>query len=76
MYEGISGRVKAFEFAFLPISCKVIKKTMITNKIDDTQVEEISAKSRKSVAILSLTKYRKSDSILLKSGQKEFFKSH
>ena len=41
MYEGISGRIKAFEFAFLPISSKVLKKTKTKRKINDSQVEDI-----------------------------------
>ena len=41
MYEGISGRIKAFDFAFLPISSKVSKKTKTKRKINDSQVEEI-----------------------------------
>ena len=41
MYEGISGRIKAFDFAFLPISSKVLKKTKTKRKINDSQVEEI-----------------------------------
>ena len=41
MYEGISGRIKAFDFAFLPISSKVLKKTKTKRIINDSQVEEI-----------------------------------
>ena len=77
MYEGICGRIKVFELAFLPISCKVIKKTKITNKIDDTQIEEIWGKSKKKRGYFKPYQIsKKSDSILLKSGQKELFKSH
>ena len=41
MYEGISGRIKAFDFAFLPISSEVLKKTKTKRIINDSQVEEI-----------------------------------
>ena len=43
-YQGVSGRVKAFDFAFNPISRKVLKKTK--KKIDDTQIEEVWERSK------------------------------
>ena len=55
MYVLISGRIKAFDFAFLPISFKVMKKTRIENSniIDDSQIEEIWGNVKIGVAILS-----------------------
>ena len=41
IYEGISGRIKAFDFAFLPISTKVLKRTKLKIESDNTQIEEI-----------------------------------
>ena len=41
IYEGISGRIKAFDFAFLPISTKVLKRTKLKMESDNTQIEEI-----------------------------------
>ena len=63
MYEGISGRIKAFDFAFLPINCKVIKRTKFENNniIDDSQIEEIWERRKKSVDILNHIKYRKQE---------------
>ena len=50
MYDGISRRIKAFEFAFHPISCKVMKKTKIGNSriIDDSQIEKNWERRKKS----------------------------
>ena len=45
--EGISGRIKAFDFAFLPISNKLIKRIKVENN-DNTQVEEIWKRGKRS----------------------------
>ena len=75
MYD-ISGRIKAFEFAFLPIGCKVMKKTKIghTNIIDDTQ--KFGGKVKRRGYFKSYQRPKEGDSILLKSGQKELSKSN
>ena len=51
LYEGISGRIKAFNFAFLPISCKVLKRPKLEKSSNDTQIEEAWDKHQKTLAI-------------------------
>ena len=45
--ESISGRIKAFDFAFLPLSNKLIKRIKV-EKNDNTQVEEIWKRGKRS----------------------------
>lgn len=41
IYEGLCGRIKAFDFGFLQISSKLLKRTKINREKDNTQFEEI-----------------------------------
>ena len=47
IYEGISGRIKAFDFAFIPISSKVLKRAKIERESNNTQIEEIWQRRKK-----------------------------
>ena len=75
MYEGISGRIKAFDFAFLPMSCKVMKKRKIEkiNRIDDSQIEEIWERRKKKRGYFKPHQISKTGSSIPSKSSRNFF---
>ena len=51
MYEGISGRIKAFDFAFVRISSKVLKKTKTERKSTIRKLKKFGRGTKASVVI-------------------------